>query len=365
VKPQKAIGAMKSESSIRISDTAFIKRLLMAVAVGALLVAMWKLSEVILLAFGSVLVAVILRTASGPLVRYVGIGEKWAIAIAGLLLIAVIGAVVVIFGTDLAQQFRGLAERLPSALKSLSDQLQISSLADVIKGEGAASSIGSLLARVVAWSSTFLNVATGLLLVIFGGIYIALDPKLYRDGFLKLIPRDPGPAVAEALDQAGEALRWISVQVVAMVLVGALTGTGFWLIGLPSPLALGLIAGLAEIVPLVGPVVAAVPALVLAASQDWQTVAWAVAVIFAVQQIESNVIAPLLIGRNVSIAPAVALFAIVSMGVLFGPLGLLFGYPLAIVFDVLVRCLYIHDTLGKPVDMPSTTGDLTEDVASK
>lgn len=347
------LGRMEDDNQRISSDLFFVRRLFIIVAVGLLLVALWALSEVILLVFGSILVALILRTVAAPLINHANLSERWAIVLSGLLLVAAVGALLVLFGTDLAYQFRGLAERLPSAIKSLGDQLQISSWADVLKGGNPASSIGNLLVRMVAWSSTLINVAAGLLLVIFGGLYIALDPTLYRDGFLKLIPQQPKLKVANALDQAGEALRrWLGVQVVAMVLVGCLTGIGFWLIGLPTPLALGLIAGVAEIVPIVGPVVAAVPALILASSQDGQTIVWVIAVILAVQQIESNLIAPLLIGRSVSIAPAVALFAIVSMGVLFGPLGLLFGYPLAIVADVLVRCLYVHDTLGKTVQLP-------------
>ena len=69
------------------------------------------------------------------------------------------------------------------------------------------------------------------------------------------------------------------------------------------------------------------------------------------QQLESNIITPLIIGRTVAVAPAVALFAIVSIGVLFGPLGLLFGFPLAIVIDVAVRRLYVADALGEDVEI--------------
>lgn len=341
------------------NDFVFLRRLLVIVSVGLLLVALWILSEIVLLIFGSILVALVLRTASAPF-AYVGVGERWSIALAGLALVSAIGALFFAFGSEFANQFRGLGQLLPSAAKSLGEQLQISSLADIIKGGNAASSIGDLVARLFAWGSMLMNVLAGLLLVIFGGVYIALDPCLYRDGFLKLIPQNLKPKIAAALNEAGVALhKWIGVQVIAMVLVGALTGVGYWFVGLPSPLALAVIAGLAEIVPFVGPVIAAIPAVVLAASQDWQTMAWVIAVIFAVQQVESNLIAPLLIGRQVSIAPAVALFAIISMGVLFGPLGLLFGYPLAIVFDVLVRCLYVHDTLGQRVETPG--GDLVEE----
>jgi predicted PurR-regulated permease PerM len=80
-------------------------------------------------------------------------------------------------------------------------------------------------------------------------------------------------------------------------------------------------------------------------------VLWAVGVLVIVQQIENNLIAPVLAKRMVSVAPVVGLFAVVAMGVLFGPLGLLFGFPLAIVTDIAMRRLYVLDTLGEPVEI--------------
>jgi len=72
-----------------------------------------------------------------------------------------------------------------------------------------------------------------------------------------------------------------------------------------------------------------------------------------VQQIESNIIMPLVSGRAVNLSPAVGLFAVVALGILFGPLGLLLGYPLAIVIDVAVRRLYVRETLGEHVEIAS------------
>jgi hypothetical protein len=135
-----------------------------------------------------------------------------------------------------------------------------------------------------------------------------------------------------------------------MALVGCLTGLGFWLIGLPSAPALGLIAGIAEFVPIVGPIAASIPAVLVASTLGWESMLWALAIIVVVQQVENLLISPLIVGSRVAIPPAVALFGIVSMGVLFGPLGVLLGFPLAIVFDVAVRRLYVLDMLGKRVE---------------
>lgn len=341
-----------ADDNTTASDQAFLRRTLIVVAVGALVATVWLLSEVLLLLFGSILVAVTLRALAAPLTAHVGLGERWALAVVSLLLFAAIVGGVLLFGTDLASQMRGLSEQLSEGAALLSERLNVGSLADLLKGESPATSIGAVAARVFAWSATLLGVLAGLFVVLFGGIYLAIDPRLYRAGLMKLVPPAVQPNIEAALDDAGHALRrWLGAQLIAMVLVGTLTGIGFRLIGLPSPLALGLIMGLSEFVPMVGPMIAAVPALLIAMAQDWQTVLWTLGIIVVVQQVESNVITPVVVGRTVAVAPAVAIFAIVAMGVLFGPLGLLFGFPLAIVTDVAVRRLYVLDTLGKRVEI--------------
>jgi len=333
-------------------DAAFIRRVLIVVAIGAVVGAVWVLSDVLLLLFGSVLVAVILRAIADPLARSLGMADRWALVLAGLLMIAVLAAGVWLLGPELARQMRMVYDRLPAAFAKIAEAMELGSFSDLLKGAGAASSLGSLASRIFSWSTTVLGAVASLGLVVFGGIYLAADPKLYRQGLVKLVPPAIHPNVDAALDDIAEALRrWLIGQAMAMVLVGLLTGIGLWLVGVPSPFALGFIAGLAEFVPILGPIVAAVPTLLIASGQDWQTVLFAIGVLVLVQQLESNLITPLIAGKMVSVAPVVGLFAVVAMGVLFGPLGLLFGFPLAVVLDVAVRRFYVHDALGEAVEI--------------
>jgi predicted PurR-regulated permease PerM len=333
-------------------DVAFVHRVLIVVAIGAVVLAVWALSDVLLLLFGSVLVAVLLRTIADPLARSLGIADRWALALAGLLVIGILAAGIWFLGPELARQMRNVFDRLPAAFAKIADALELGSFSDLLKGAAAASSLGSLASRFFSWSTTILGALASLGLVVFGGIYLAADPKLYRQGFVKLVPPAIHPNVDAALDDIGTALRrWLTGQVMAMALVGFLTGAGLWLVGVPSPFALGFIAGLAEFVPIVGPIVAAVPTLLIASGQDWQTALLAMGVLVLVQQLESNLITPLIADKMVSVAPVVGLFAVVAMGVLFGPLGLLFGFPLAVALDVAVRRFYVHDALGEPVEI--------------
>ena len=209
-----------------------------------------------------------------------------------------------------------------------------------------------MLARIFTWSTTILGALASIALVIVGGIYLAVDPRLYLQGLVKLFPQSAHPNVVATLDDTGEALRvWLAGQLIAMTLVGALTGVGLWLVGVPSAFALGLIMGLADFVPFIGPIFAAIPIILIASTQDPQAVLWSIGILLVVQQIESSLIVPLVAGRLVSLAPAVGLFSVIAMGILLGPLGLLFGFPLAVLVDVAVRRLYVLDGLGEPVEI--------------
>lgn len=342
----------------RREDLTFVRRVFMVVAIGALVAAVWALADILLLIFGAVLFAVLLHAIAAPLRGRLGLGNRLALTLAGISLLVVLAAAGLFFGPELAMQMSNVAVTLPDAADRILGFFRLGSVADLIRDGTTATAIGGLVTRVVAWSTTVAGAFASFLLVVFGGIYLAVNPGLYRDGLVKLVPPPLQPNISATLDDSGEALkRWLKGQLIAMLMVGVFTGLGLWAAGVPSAFALGFIAGIAEFVPIIGPILAAIPTLLIASSQDLQTVLLAAAVLIIVQQIESNLITPLIADRMVSIAPAVGLFAVVAMGILFGPLGLLLGFPLAVVFDVSVRRLYVRDTLGEPVEILDKTSE--------
>jgi len=338
-------------SSERQADLTFVRRLFYVVAVAALVGSIYALSDVLLLLFGAILMAITLHAIAEPLHAWFGLGRRWAMLLGGVAVLVLLTAGAFYFGPDLLAQMRSVASTLPEAANRLAALLGLGSVADLLKDGTTASAIGGLASRVISWSTTIAGALGSLLLIVFGGIYLALDPQLYRNGLIKLAPPGIQSNIGVTLDEAGQALKqWLKGQALAMLMVGVCTGLGLWLVGVPSAFALGVIAALAEFVPIIGPILAAIPALLIASSQGVQTVGLALAVVVVVQQVESNLITPLIADRMVSIAPAFGLFAIIAMGVVFGPLGLLLGFPLVVVVSVAVRRLYVHDTLGRPVD---------------
>jgi predicted PurR-regulated permease PerM len=210
-----------------------------------------------------------------------------------------------------------------------------------------------LMSRLAGVGGAVLGGLADFVLVVIAGIYIAASPHTYRKGLVQLFPIGQHERAEGSLSAAGQALKlWLVGQMISMAGVGVLSSLAFWFIGLPSPFALGLIAGLADFIPFVGPIIGALPAVLLAFTVDGTTVLWTVLAVVAIQQIEGNIITPLVQKRAVAIPPALALFAILAGGILFGTLGLIFGFPLAVVTFVLVKKLYVRETLGEETPVP-------------
>ena len=314
----------------------------------------YVLASVLLLLFGAILVAVILRAIANPITRYTGLPVRVGVVLTLLLLIALLSAAAWLFGRQLGLEFSELARGLPEVWRQLEAWLSDSwwgqqVLTSIREAEPAARDIASRLSGII-WSVG--GAISNFLIVLFAGLYLALAPGTYRQGLRKLFPKKREGQVASALENSGHALRlWLLAQLVSMTIVGVLTGLGLWLVGVPYPIALGVIAGLLEFVPIVGPFLSAIPGLLIASTQGMDTVLWALAVYVGVQQLESDLIMPFVIRHAVSIPPAVTLLGVLAMGVLFGPLGIFLAAPLLVVGFVLINQLYVRDALGRDVQI--------------
>jgi predicted PurR-regulated permease PerM len=191
------------------------------------------------------------------------------------------------------------------------------------------------------------------ILMLFGSLFFAADPALYRRGLLLLIPPAQRPAFAEALEDVGETLKlWLRAELILMTTMGLLIGLGLWIAGVPSAGALGLLAGLSEFIPYVGPTLAMLPALGFAATVGQGPLLGALATYAVVRIIQTNFITPYVQARVISIPPAVTLFSIIGIGVVFGLFGLFFSAALLVVIFTLIRSLYVREVLGDEVESP-------------
>jgi predicted PurR-regulated permease PerM len=282
-----------------------------------------------------------------PLITRVGIRERWAILIVVVGLIAAVVGVSWLFGQQVTSQMRGLGERLPRALETVQAWLESNAVGRMVveKMPGATENTEWLKGAQAFFTISIATVGHALLML-FAGIYLAANPTLYVNGLVSLFPLQHRPKIDDALGKSGVALRkWLLGQIVSMVTVGTLTGLGLWAVGAPLPLALGIMAGLLEFIPVVGPIIAIVPGVLVAFTEGPQIALYATIVYVVVQQLEGNVIMPIAQRWAVELPPAYGLLSLVAFGLLFGFLGIFFGSPLAVVIMCLVQTLYIKNGL--------------------
>lgn len=340
------------------ADGQFTRRLPLSrfagyVAVGCAIVAVfllgWVLRDVVLLAFGSIILAVMIRALARPLISRFGVRERWAIFLVIVVLVSGTVGLSWLFGQQVTSQLEGLSERLPAAVEKGRAWLDGNAVGRAVaeKLSGVADDTGWLDGVRTFFAVSVATVGHALLML-FAGIYLAANPTLYIAGFVRLFSVRHRAKLERALNDSGTALRkWLLGQIVSMVTVGTLTGVGLWIVGAPLPLALGLMAGVLEFVPVVGPIIAIVPGVLVAFTDGPQVALYATIVYIIVQQLEGNVIMPIAQRWAVELPPAYGLISLVAFGLLFGFLGIFFGSPLAVVVMCLVQTLYVQDGLEK------------------
>ncbi|MET1024036.1 MAG: AI-2E family transporter [Pseudoxanthomonas sp.] len=336
-------------------------RVIIALALTAFAVLLWQLSGLVLLIFGAVVVAALLRAIVGQVVRLTRMPEGVALGVTILVLVAGFALMMWTFGSQLAAQVATLRETLPAAWEHFQAWLSSSPLGPTVHEltQRTQSSVSTVAARAGALAMSATGGIANLFLVLVGGIYLAAQPRLYRTGLLKLLPLRARPAVDDALDASGYALRaWLGGQLVAMAVVGLLTGLGLWALGVPVALGLGIITALLDFVPIVGPILAAVPAILLGFTVSPEIALATLGLFVVVQQIEGHVLQPLIQQRAVDLPPALLLFSLFGIGALLGPPGVLLAAPLTVVLYVLVKRLYVVEALGTDTPIPGRpTGD--------
>jgi predicted PurR-regulated permease PerM len=324
-----------------------------AVTVVIVLVLLWYAIDVVLLAFIGVLFAILLRAPADWLVERFGLGERTALLIVGCVLLAVLALGGIYFGRGIASQALALVDRIPEIVASFKEQLSQSELGaralalaesgGVFAGEDGSQFLGRGLGLI---GSTF-GALANVLIVVFFAVFMAADPRAYVEGSLHLFARRKRERMREVLHEIGRVLRrWLVGQSLLAACVALLTGAGLLLLGAPFPFALGLLAGLMEFVPYVGPFLAAVPAILVGFSEGPQLALYIGLLFLGIQLTESYVLAPLVQHRAVHLPPAAVLFAQVLMGAIVGALGVAVATPLAAAVMVAVSMLYVEDALG-------------------
>jgi predicted PurR-regulated permease PerM len=341
--------------------SAYTRQVVIAVAIATLAVllvlALWRASHVLLLIFGGILLAVLLRGLGELLSAYTRIPPGWAVLLVAAALVSVVGIGAWYLSAEIAGEFDQLARNLTDMWQEARTRIAkytwgrdlLTTMGEYHLSPDSVGTIGKIAAGAFGGIS-------GLILSFIIGLYVAVNPDLYRRGVLRLTPVGYRKRADEILGDLRDTLRhWLMGTLVLMIFVGTATGLGLWLLGIPLALALGIIMFFLEFIPYLGPILGALPAVLMASTVGTQDMLYVVLLYWAVQSLEAYVLSPLVFQRSVDVPPLLTMSAQVVLGTMLGLLGIVFAMPLTACGMVLVSRLYVEDALGDNLDRPLAT----------
>ena len=336
----------------------FARRIFLAAAIATafvvLLLAFRQAGRVLLMGFGSILLAVFLNGIARVLGRRTPLPYTAAVALVAFGLVLFLAGAGLLAWPSLSGEMDQLSTRIPETLTSLRERLSSSDLGqqvlDRIESGSSGSGGGGLFGNLATQFGSVLGGLANVFFFLVVGLYLALDPGLYRGGLGHLLPLRYRSSLTELLAAEGHALRWWLVgRISSMAIVGVLIYVGLLLIGMPLAFLLAFLAALLSFIPNLGPILAAVPALLVALMEGPQMVLYVLLLYVAAETLESYFITPLIQLRVVSLPPALLLVFQIFMGTLFGVLGIFLAGPLLVVAMVFVQLVYVRGYLGGQV----------------
>lgn len=355
-------------SNTRFQTFLTLRAAAVVAALALVLLVLWQVRAFVLLLFFAALLALPLATAVTFLHRRVRVRRSVALAIVVLGLGGAFYGLGALLASPIASQMEEVQQKLPEAVDRVEAWLngrpvlgrvilggsEVSGekaparqqSAEGTEGEPDARSIESRAASqlqrhagtLFPFVMTTVTAVSGVLLAFFLTLYLAADPKLYVGGLLRVVPVDRRPrALGIAREVATTLNRWLAAQGVSMLVIGVITTITLYALDVKAALALGVLAGISEFVPLFGPIVSAIPAIGIAFVDSPTKALYVVIAYVAIQQVESNLLTPLVMKRGVDVPPVVTILAGTVMTILFGFLGLLVAVPVAAALLTIAR----------------------------
>ena len=358
---------MAESAPSEITLAAHAKRTLVSVcifmAVVVLLLTLWNFADVVLLSLAAILLATGWRGLAEGVATYTPVPESSAVwgVIAIFFLLLLGGGWWLI--PSLVDGLEELFKRLPDALKNIEDALAgypgvDEAVQRVVKttdpgsvASGVMNRLNNLFSAALGVFSTSLGGLVGILVIVALAIYLAASPATYLNGALALLPPSRRQHFGELAGRIAHGLRWWLVgRLASMAVVGLLTWIGLLLLGIESAAALAFIAGLLSFIPNIGPVLSAMPALMVGLADSPMTMLYVGLLYTGIQTVESYAITPMIEQKVITMPPALVIFAQLFLGVAFGFMGLLLATPLALITVTCVKQLYLEDVYHEQTD---------------
>jgi predicted PurR-regulated permease PerM len=325
-------------------------RILLVAVLGVLV---WITADVLLLVFAGLLVAVGLDGSARLVAERTPLGRGWALTLVVVLLMAALALLGVLIVPQFLGQTDALWETLVAAVEWLEERLHAAGWGDplaVLENEEGqnqmADAAGAIAGHLATFTTASLGAIASLVVLLAIALFAAADPRLYRGGFLALFPTPRRQRIDETLGAVAHGLRWWFLgQIVSMLILGVSVALGLLVIGVDLWLSLGVLTALLTFIPVLGPIIAGVPIIIVGFAEGAQTGLIVLVFYLVVQNVEGNFVVPLIHQKAVHLAPALMIAAQVLMGTLFGLVGFILAAPITVVAMIAVKELYVEDVV--------------------
>ncbi len=331
--------------ALKLPAAEIARAALVLIGIGVGLYLLWTIHEVLFLLF----LGILLATAIEPLVNRLRRGpfsRGSGVLVVYTAIVLIIGLPTAVFAPSLIAQadasvavipdkiasFRPYAERLrPQALQNVA----INAIDRV--GETVSNPVTAEPESLVEVGATAAESLLHFITVFFLAFYWLIERATIKRALLRLVPprraKDVNAVWLEVEEKLGG---WVRGQLILMLAIGVMAGIGYFLIGLPNPLLLAVLAALGEMIPMIGPILAFTPAVIVALTIDPYTALIVLVYAIVIQQIESNILLPRVMGRAVGISPLTVVLGILIGSILYGLPGAFLAVPVAAAIQVIL-----------------------------
>jgi predicted PurR-regulated permease PerM len=352
--PESSSGSQQSQWEM------YKRRLFLAVGLIAFLIVLAAFVKstlgILLLLFLCVLIAIGLRGVSNWIAKHTPLSDVITLPLTILVIATLIVGMVLLVGSRLAAEFSALGDTLEDSLIKLEEQLrQYPWGEELVRQMPTTEEVGQeildgnidLFTRVTGVFSATLSFLSSVIIVVFISLFLAAQPVVYRDNFLRLIPLGKRDRVRETLNLVGDTLQtWLLTRFISALVIGALTMGGLTLLNVPLALSLAIVAALAGFIPTFGPILAIIPALLVAFITSPEQVLAVFILYIGIQVVENYLITPFIENRMLYLPPVFTIATQMLFGVIAGSMGLVLAAPLSAALVIIVRMLYVEDVLG-------------------
>ncbi len=323
-----------------------------------LLLVLWQAVPVLLLLFAGTLIALAVRFLSDNLTRLSGLSPPLSVTIVLVLLAGAVVGAGVLMAPAVAEQMAELAASLRESLITVQEWLEEQNLGQYVFGwmEDLENDDGmaEMWMEIVGAFATGFGAIGAFTLVLIVGVFLSYNPELYAAGLLRMIPIPGRPRADHIMKELAHTLRqWLVGQLISMVLLAVSTWLMLWLLGVRLAAALAILTGILTFIPYLGPLLAAIPILLIAFVQS-PTLGLVVLILYLViQTVEGSIVMPMVFKRTVHLPPVLTIISQVLLGAMFGIVGVILATPLMAAGLSLVKMVYVEDTLGDSFEQPA------------